>query len=115
VGINFQREVGWALLAGGALLLGSCAAPSTLAPQGPAAERIAGLWWIMLGLAGAIYALVLALLLIGLFRRRRLERERHTTDGRAWILGGGVALPVAVLILLFALTICLRLGCHRPR
>jgi cytochrome c oxidase subunit 2 len=94
-------------VAGGALALGGCAAPSTLAPQGLAAERIAGLWWIMFGLAGAIYALVLALLLIGLFRRRRLEpeRERHPTDGRAWILGGGVALPVAVLLLLFALTI----------
>jgi cytochrome c oxidase subunit II len=95
------------LLLGGALLLGGCAAPSTLAPQGPAAERIAGLWWIMLGLAGAIYTVVIALLLIGLFRRRQSEPEgeRRPTDGRAWILGGGVALPVAVLIVLFALTI----------
>jgi cytochrome c oxidase subunit 2 len=61
----------------------------------------------MLGLAGAIYAVVIVLLLIGLFRRRQSEPEgeRRQTDGRIWILGGGVALPVAVLSVLFALTI----------
>jgi cytochrome c oxidase subunit 2 len=96
------------LVVSSALLLGGCAAPSVLAPQGPAAERIAGLWWIMFGLAGAIYGAVLALLLIGLFRRRRVEHEseRHPhPEGWVWILGGGVALPVAVLILLFVLTL----------
>jgi cytochrome c oxidase subunit II len=107
VGISSRRRATWGLVVGGALLLGGCTAPSVLAPQGPAAERIAGLWWIMFGLAGTIYGVVVALLLIGLFRRRRLESEgeRHPADGRAWILGGGVALPVAVLILLFALTL----------
>jgi cytochrome c oxidase subunit 2 len=107
VGISSRRRAERGLLLGSMLLLGGCAAPSTLAPQGPAAERIAGLWWIMLGVAGVIYAMVIVLLLIGLFRRRQseLEGERRPTDGRAWILGGGVALPMAVLIVLFALTI----------
>ncbi|MFL5801232.1 MAG: cytochrome c oxidase subunit II [Roseiflexaceae bacterium] len=105
--MSFRGRAERGLVAGGALLLGSCAAPSALAPQGPAAERIAGLWWIMFGLASTIYGVVLTLLLIGLFRRRRLEpeHEHRPSDGRAWILGGGVALPVAVLILLFALTL----------
>jgi cytochrome c oxidase subunit II len=107
VGLSFRRRAERGLVVGGALLLGGCAAPSVLAPQGPAAERIAGLWWIMVGLAGTIYGVVVALLLIGLFQRRQLEPEgkRHPADGRAWILGGGVVLPVAVLLLLFALTI----------
>jgi cytochrome c oxidase subunit 2 len=105
--MSIRRRAERGLLFGGALFLAGCAAPSTLAPQGPAAERIAGLWWIMFGLASAIYGVVMALLLIGLFRRRRLEpeREHDPSDGRAWILGGGVVLPAAVLLLLFALTL----------
>jgi cytochrome c oxidase subunit 2 len=61
----------------------------------------------MFGLAGTIYGVVVALLLLGLFRRRQPEPdgERHPAEARAWIIGGGVVLPVAVLLLLFALTL----------
>jgi cytochrome c oxidase subunit II len=104
---SFRRGAVLGLVVSSALLLARCAAPSTLTPQGPAAERIAGLWWIMFGLAGAIYGAVVALLLIGLFRRRPVEpkSERHLPEEQVWILGGGVVLPTAILSLLFVLTL----------
>ncbi|HEU5103656.1 MAG TPA: cytochrome c oxidase subunit II [Roseiflexaceae bacterium] len=104
---SFRRGAVLGFVFGSVLLLAGCAAPSVLAPQGPAAERIAGLWWIMFGLAGAIYGAVVALLLIGLFRRRRVEpdSERPPSEGQVWILGGGVVLPTAILSLLFVLTL----------
>jgi cytochrome c oxidase subunit 2 len=90
------------ILVSAALLLGGCAAPSALRPQGPAAERIAELWWVMFGLASVIYVVVMALLLLALFRRGRVERAG---ERRSWIVGGGVIMPVVVLLITFAFTL----------
>lgn len=78
----------------------------SLDPQGPAAETIAGLWELMLAL-GAVAFLVFAVALgVGLTRRpgpgspeqvqRRLDR---------WIVGGGVVLPVVVVVAVFGATV----------
>jgi cytochrome c oxidase subunit 2 len=83
------------------LLLSGCASEaSVLRPSGPAAARIANLWWLMLTLATIIFVAVIGLLLLALFRRRRGEAQ-----GRLFIVGGGIALPVAVLAVLFGLTL----------
>jgi cytochrome c oxidase subunit 2 len=95
-------------LAWGVVLLCGCAeTPSALSPAGPAAERIATLWWVMLSIAAAIYLLVLALLYLALRRKREPdpESEKRPADGRRFIIGGGVVLPAVVLLGLFALTI----------
>jgi cytochrome c oxidase subunit 2 len=105
---RWQIAIGAGLAYFGALLLGGCAeAPSALHPQGPAAERIATLWWIMLGVAAAIYVLVLALLGVALFRRRSddPDSERRPASRQALILGGGVIMPAVVLLGLFGLTL----------
>jgi heme/copper-type cytochrome/quinol oxidase subunit 2 len=88
-----------------ALLLSSCSAepispattPSTLAPHGPNAARLAELWWVMLGLGTAIFVLVTVLLAAALLRRRRATSstapQTSSNVGRRWLLGGGIALP----------------------
>lgn len=75
-------------------------------PAGPVAETIADLWWQMLALGTAVFALFALLLGLGLFRS---EEGESPPDARkrvgAWIVGGGVAMPTVVLIAVFGATI----------
>lgn len=97
-------------LAPAALALGGCSsagAPSALDARGYAAERINLLWWVMLGLGAAVFVLVTGLLLVALFRRRgegggAAERERRLSN--RMIGGGGVALPLFILVPLVGFT-----------
>ncbi len=99
----------------GLVVLAACGgdAPSTLDPGGPGAERAASLWWMMLGLAGAVVLLVVVLLARALTRRRDPDPDPDdsgSVDGgagdrlapieRRFVLGGGVVLPLAVLVTL---------------
>jgi cytochrome c oxidase subunit 2 len=75
----------------------------SLDPHGPAAETIAGLWWLMLGLGVAVFGVVATLLALGLFRRPRAGEEPR--PGERWIVAGGVVLPLVVLIVVFGATV----------
>ena len=70
---------------------------SALDPAGPAAGTISTLWWIMLAGAVAIFLLVVSLLALA-FRRG----EGGGPTARAWIVGGGLVFPSAVLLALLA-------------
>ena len=78
----------------------------SLDPHGPAAETIADLYWLMLGLGVAVFLVFAVALAIGLTRRPRedtAERTQRRLD--RWVLGGGVALPVVVLVVVFGATV----------
>jgi cytochrome c oxidase subunit II len=80
----------------------------SLDPQGPVAETMADLWWLMLALGGAVFVLVVALLVVGLFRKRRSSESEPLSDAavsRAWLVGGGIVLPVVVLIAILIATV----------
>ncbi len=86
--------------------------PSSLTPQGPAAESLASLWWVMFWLAMAVFVAVMVLLALSIVRRRDLplEADRFTGEtlagGSNWLmLGGGVILPTAVTLLLMVLMV----------
>jgi cytochrome c oxidase subunit II len=86
--------------------------PSSLTPQGPAAETLTWLWWVMFWLAAAVFVLVVVLLAWSLLGRRDLplDADRLTGEslagGSNWlILGGGVALPTVVTVLLMVLMV----------
>jgi cytochrome c oxidase subunit 2 len=84
-----------------ALLLPGCSGrQSALAPASPQAELLAGLWWAMLIVAALVTALVLALLLVGLARGRgeRPPRPLPRRGSRRLVIGGGIILPVVVVI-----------------
>jgi cytochrome c oxidase subunit 2 len=75
--------------------LSGCAGPlSTLAPSGPAAASIAGLWWAMLAGSALLFAMVLVLFALVM---RRPGWGSHVSPGR-WIVLGGLVLPAVVLI-----------------
>lgn len=100
-----------AICGAAALLLGACGGnDSALAPEGPGAERIAGITWVMFVVATVITAGVLALLVVALFRRRARrdgDAEPDDTDRRTerWVIAGGVVLPVVVLVPVAALAV----------
>ena len=80
----------------------------SLDPQGPVAETIAGLWWLLLGLGVAVFVAFAVVLGLGLFRRRPAgdEPDRQAPDrfGR-WFVGAGVVGPLLVLAVVFGATL----------
>lgn len=90
--------------------LGGCAgAPNMLDARGYGAERINLLWWVMFWAGTAVFILVMVVMLVALLRRR--ERSDERTDpalerriSERMIGGGGVLLPLVVLVPLLGLT-----------
>lgn len=110
-----------ALALGAAAGAGCARNPSALDPKGPQAGEAAWLFWLMLALSSAVLVLVAGLLL-GSARRRgptagseaepgpddRSHGGRGDPDGRRsirWILIGGIALPVVVVVPLSVVTL----------
>jgi cytochrome c oxidase subunit 2 len=89
------------------LLIGGCRSPlSTLEPNGPHAAQIADTWWIMLGLASAIYVGVLGALFYAILRPRRAEEPGRAAEDATWfIVGGGILLPLVVLPIVWAVSL----------
>ncbi|MGQ0642386.1 MAG: cytochrome c oxidase subunit II [Gemmatimonadaceae bacterium] len=82
----------WLLLTMASACSGST---STLDARGPAAETIADLWWVMLGLAGLVFLAVLAFLLPTLRKRTPASHRPHT-----W-LAGAIGTSAVILTTLF--------------
>jgi cytochrome c oxidase subunit 2 len=79
-----------------------------LHPGGPAAARIADLWWLMLGLATLIFLLVLLVLIRALTHRGERVPPHRAGDDRGplrWIVAGGVVLPAVTLTVLLVFTL----------
>ncbi len=80
----------------------------SLDPQGPVAEVMADLWWLMLGLGVLVFAVFAVLLAVGLFRRRSAEPEVGAQQSHRfgrWLVVGGVVMPLIVLLVVFAATV----------
>jgi cytochrome c oxidase subunit 2 len=79
----------------------------SLDPQGPYAETIGYLWWFMLALGVAVFLLVAVLLALGLWRKP-VQTPSQADPRRGvsrWLIGGGVALPVVLLVAVFTATV----------
>ncbi|MHB2267267.1 cytochrome c oxidase subunit II [Aliihoeflea sp. PC F10.4] len=77
--------------------LAACSGPlSTLDPAGPAASNIAILWWIMFWGSAVLFVLVMGLFAWAFWRPGALARF---SLGQ-WVVGGGLIMPVIVLIAL---------------
>jgi len=83
---------------------------SALDPAGPQAARIGSLWWLMLAVCAAVYALVLLAMLWGAARRRRwpaageVVRPAEESERRLgrWVAGATAVSAVILLGLLVA-------------
>ena len=80
-----------------------------LDPEGPVADSAAGLWWLMLALGAGVFVIFAVFLGVGLFRARpgdAPEAGAQPPDRFGpWLVGGGVALPLVVIAIVFAATV----------
>jgi cytochrome c oxidase subunit II len=79
-------------------------AAGSLDPQGPAAEAIARLWWLLFGLGVAVFVAFAVVLGVGLFRRRGTAGQASRRFGR-WFVGWGVVVPLLILVVVFGATV----------
>ncbi len=92
-------------------LLAGCTNPrSILNPQGPAAARIADLWWLIFGLGMVVFFVVVAFLGFALFRQRNLPTSdqpetRPSPGGARFVVWAGIVAPAIILLLLFAFSV----------
>jgi cytochrome c oxidase subunit 2 len=85
---------------------------SILHPVGPAAERIATLWWVMFGVYGLVFALTLLLLALGLALPRRVHGAGL---GPRFVVAAGLVAPTLILIvMLFYTVLVTRAGAREP-
>ena len=89
---------------------GATVAAGSLDPQGPVAEEIAGLWWLLFTLGTIVYVVFATLLAVALFRRPAPEAEptlHPSASGlaRRWIVGAGIVMPVLVLAIVYGATL----------
>jgi cytochrome c oxidase subunit 2 len=82
------------------------ASANLLDPRGPAAARIASAWWLMFGLAAAVYVVVAGLIVAAALRGRSGEAGRapRISDG-SFIWVGGIVVPTLILLVLAVVTV----------
>ena len=69
---------------------------SMLYPAGPAAERIAGLWWEMLVVYGIVFLITMMLVVLALLARRR----EHPVLGSRFVFISGIGIPFIILMVM---------------
>ncbi len=89
--------------------------PSILDPHGSESSRIAGVWWLTFGLGAAVYAIVAFFVVWAIVRgRRRKGAGEGPVSDNAWIVWGGVVVPVVILGVLAAVTVQATSELRRP-
>jgi cytochrome c oxidase subunit 2 len=79
--------------------------PAVFRPRGSAARQINQLWWILFGLGGVTYLIVMGLMVFALFRRRQASASQNNKQmGNRIIWIGGVIFPLIILLIVYGFT-----------
>ncbi len=78
---------------------------SFLDAKGSEADRIASVWWLMFGLAAAVYVIVAGFIVYAATRGRRRDGEPSRLPEHRFIWIGGVLAPLAILAVLAVVTV----------
>jgi cytochrome c oxidase subunit 2 len=89
------------------LLLGACTSDSSIVDtHGSEANRVAGVWWLIFGLAAGVYVIVAGFILFAAARgRRKHPRPASRLRDNLFIWIGGVIAPLVILMVLAAVTV----------
>jgi cytochrome c oxidase subunit 2 len=89
----------------GVLTAGCGGGHSFLDAKGSEADRIASVWWLMFGLAAAVYVVVAGFIVYAATRGRRRSVEPSRLDEHRFIWIGGVLAPLVILAVLAVVTV----------
>jgi cytochrome c oxidase subunit 2 len=97
------------------LLLAGCnsRSPNMLHTAGSESRSIAGLWWLSFGLGAAVYAIVAGFIVWAVLRGRRGSGEGRVGDD-AWIIWGGIGVPIVILAVLAVATVKVTSQLRKP-
>jgi len=86
-----------------ALVACSSKSPSITNPKGNEAHTINGIWWLMCGMASAVYLIVGGFIVVAAFRGRRTEAGKPSRiRDSTFIVVGGLIVPAVILLVLGA-------------
>ena len=89
-----------------ALVTAGCGGASSIVdPKGSEASRIAGVWWLMFGLAAGVYVVVAGFIIHAATRGRRKNGRESRLDENRMIWLGGVVGPLVILLVLAVVTV----------
>ncbi|HEY3672589.1 MAG TPA: cytochrome c oxidase subunit II [Acidimicrobiia bacterium] len=89
----------------GVVVAGCGGGRSLLDAKGSESDRIAGVWWLMFGLATAVYVVVAAFIVHAATRGRRGRAGGSRLNENRFIWIGGVIVPMAILAILAVVTV----------
>lgn len=104
IGERAATRLGLCALLAGAMLAAGCAGDrlqSMLHPQGPGAERIAELWWVMFVVYSAVFVLTMLTLVMAL----RAGRQDRPVLGNRFIAVSGIVIPLLILVVMLLYTV----------
>jgi cytochrome c oxidase subunit II len=101
------------------LALAACSGgTNSLDTRGSESRHIAGLWWLMFGLAAFVYVVVAGFIVIAAIRGRRGRPAGSRFSPSMLIVVGGVVVPTLILLVLAVVTVtttdALRKASHDP-
>jgi len=95
-----------ALVVALAVLTAGCGrAGSIVSPKGSEASKIATTWWIIFGLACAVYLVVGSLIIYAALRGRRRGRSSSRLRENTFIWVGGLLIPLVILLVVAGVTV----------
>jgi cytochrome c oxidase subunit 2 len=104
VSARHRRRLGALAVAVGIATAGCGGGRSLVDAKGSEADRVAGVWWLMFGLATAVYVVVAGCIVYAATRgRRRRAPSRLHDNWFIWI--GGVIVPFFILAVLAVVTV----------
>ena len=105
-----RRRMERGLVVAAAVVLGACGnetSPNVLDPKGDEARQLADIWWLMFGMAGAVYAVVAGLIVFAIVRGRRegAEPSASRLNDNAFVVIGGLLVPLGILMVVAFVTV----------
>jgi cytochrome c oxidase subunit 2 len=113
---RLRHTAAFAWVVAAALALAACSgSTSALDRDGSESRHIAGLWWLMFGLAAGVYAVVAGFIVVAALRGRRGKPKTSRISSNAFIVVGGVVVPTLILLVLAVVTVTTTAALREPR
>jgi cytochrome c oxidase subunit 2 len=103
----------WVLAA--VLVLAACSGSTeALDSHGSESRHIAGLWWLMFGLAAGVYVVVAGFIVLAAVRGRRGKPAGSRISPSMFIIVGGLVVPTLILLVLAVVTVTTTNALRQP-